>query len=397
MLKPRFFIISTFVLTSLFRPDLHQLQALPATPLVAEKIERSIDEIEAPMPLVKPLFEYHLRDVSICKGPDGGYYLTGTTDDNWGVAEGIRLWKSSDLENWELLGDGGYVWTFEKDGHPWQKEIAFNEQWKKNYRGIWAPEIHYFKNTFWIPYSASNVHDSGLLKSISGKPEGPYVDIKTDGPLVDGIDATLIETAEGDIYYVWAHGRVRKLNHDMSGFEGEELPSLFAADGNKVGYEGVNLFYYEGKYHLIAAEWNTEGPHNGHKLRNTRMNRRAADGRYDCMIAVSDGLLGPYSDAYIAIPHGGHNAFFTDHEGQLWATMFGNDEAAAPFRENAAIVKMQYDKTTSTFSPVLEWKLSAPFEDNAQNIFVDASNALERIGAGWEKLGERVLFIAGCG
>ena len=32
-----------------------------------------------PLPLLKPLFDYPLRDTSICLGPDGVYYLTGTT------------------------------------------------------------------------------------------------------------------------------------------------------------------------------------------------------------------------------------------------------------------------------------------------------------------------------
>ena len=34
------------------------------------------------MPLIKPLFDGALRDPSICIGPDGTYYLTGTTANN---------------------------------------------------------------------------------------------------------------------------------------------------------------------------------------------------------------------------------------------------------------------------------------------------------------------------
>ncbi len=67
------------------------------------------------MPIVQPLFKYHLRDVAICKGPKDKFYLTGTTDDNWGVAEGIRVWETSDLNNWKIIGDKGFVWTFDKD------------------------------------------------------------------------------------------------------------------------------------------------------------------------------------------------------------------------------------------------------------------------------------------
>jgi len=34
------------------------------------------------LPPVQPLFDHAVRDTSICIGPDGTYYLTGTTGDN---------------------------------------------------------------------------------------------------------------------------------------------------------------------------------------------------------------------------------------------------------------------------------------------------------------------------
>jgi hypothetical protein len=60
-----------------------------------------------------------LRDPSICRGPDGVFYLTGTTKINTlepGHADfqnndGIRLWKSPDLKTWTPVG---LVWSFAK-------------------------------------------------------------------------------------------------------------------------------------------------------------------------------------------------------------------------------------------------------------------------------------------
>lgn len=117
----------------------------PSSLEVSLKVEQEIDQLEHPLPIIEPLFDSHLRNVSICKDPEGNYYLTGTTDDNWGVSEGIRVWKSDDLINWKQLGENGFVWTFENDGHAWQKEIAYDGRWKQHYRAIWAPEIHYLK------------------------------------------------------------------------------------------------------------------------------------------------------------------------------------------------------------------------------------------------------------
>ena len=330
-------------------------------PKVSALFENAIDSIEPPMPLVSPLFKYHLRDVAVCKGPEGKYYLTGTTDDNWGVADGIRVWESSDLKNWQIIGDDGFVWTFSKDAsNNAQRKIK-----KINgrlVRGIWAPEIHYLNNNFWITYSVSGGYGSGLLKSTSGKPEGPYEDVKKDGPMVIGIDATLFKDVDGTVWYIWGPGNMKKLKPDMMGFADDKAP-VFPKDasGKEVGYEGVNMYYKNGIYYLMAAEWNAESPKKGHVFGNTDVNRRTADGRYDCMIAMAENITGPYSKSYIAIPHGGHNMIFDDFEGNIWATMFGNDEAAAQWRENPALVQMQLNNKNQLV-PLIPYPSSATKE-----------------------------------
>ncbi|WP_163326072.1 family 43 glycosylhydrolase [Draconibacterium mangrovi] len=319
------------------------LKSQTLNPKVSTMFECAIDSIEPPLPVVSPLFKYHLRDVAVCKAPGGKYYLTGTTDDNWGVAEGIRVWESSDLKDWQMIGDNGFVWTFDKDAsNDAQRKIKIANG--RMIRGIWAPEIHYINNNFWITYSVSGGYGSGLLKSTTGKPEGPYEDVKKDGAMVKGIDATLFKDVDGTVWYIWGPGNMKKLKPDMMGFA-DSKPPVFPKDasGKEVGYEGVNMYYENGIYYLMAAEWNTESPKKGHVFGNTDVNRRVADGRYDCMIAMSENITGPYSEAYIAIPHGGHNMIFDDFDGNTWATMFGNDEAAAQWRENAALVQMKMD------------------------------------------------------
>src|SRR5260221_671823 len=66
---------------------------------------------EPAMPLVKPILDEPLRDVSICKGGDDYYYLTGTLGPNFMTAnEGIKIWRSKDLKKWEPLG---LVWCID--------------------------------------------------------------------------------------------------------------------------------------------------------------------------------------------------------------------------------------------------------------------------------------------
>jgi hypothetical protein len=112
-----------------------------------------------PLPPLKPLFDYPLRDPSIALGPDGLYYLTGTTGHPtwWKTNEGIRVWKSPDLKAWTPLG---LVWTIEQG--TWQKKFHGEN------RALWAPEIHYLKGTFWLTFS-KNFGGCGLLRSTSGR------------------------------------------------------------------------------------------------------------------------------------------------------------------------------------------------------------------------------------
>ena len=265
------------------------------------------------LPPLKPLFDYPVRDPSVCLGPDGVYYLIGTTGHPawWKTNEGVRLWKSKDLKAWDLVG---LVWTIEKDG-TWQKPI------KDGNRAIWAPEIHYIKGNYWITYCVNwPGGGTGLLKSTSGKPEGPYADVKPHGPLTQEIDASLFQDDDGKVYFVYQDGKIARMNDDLSGLAG--APRLLKpANAAHVGFEGAFLFKANGRYYLSCAEAN--GPY------------------YDCMIASSDKLEGPYGDRYLAVPHGGHNMFFKDKDGQWWSTLFGSDPYA-PFTERPAMLRVEF-------------------------------------------------------
>jgi len=259
---------------------------------------------------IKPLFDVPVRDTCVCLGPDKVYYLTGTTGYPtwWKTNEGIRIWKSMDMKTWEPMG---LVWSFAKD-MTWQKQ-------KGEQQAIWAPEIHYFNKTFWIAYCV-NYGGTGILKSTSGKPEGPYVDIRKDGPLTGEIDASLFQDDDGKVYFVYQNGKIARLKDDMTGLA-EEPQTLKPANAGQVGFEGAFLFKANNRYYLSCADF--------------------GDGRYHCYVASSKNLLGPYGERYLAIPHGGHNMFFKDKGGNWWSTFFGND-GDAPFKERAGILRVEF-------------------------------------------------------
>lgn len=253
-----------------------------------------------------------IRDTFVYPAPDGWYYLTGTTarpgGTFWKNTNGVCLWRSKDLERWEFVGN---VFDYGDKPEAWQNQVGEN---------CWAPEMCWHQDTYWITYSIEP--GCGLLKSLSGRPEGPYADCGR--VVMKGIDSGFFRDEDGTLYLVWQNGRIAPFTPAMNAFA-QEPQLLLSEDGRQVGYEGAGIIKVEGKYVLYAAEWNGD---------------MRIDGSYDMMYAVSDSLWGPYSPRRLLVPHGGHGCLFYDHQGQLRFTMFGNDRTA-PFSRKAAIGKVE--------------------------------------------------------
>jgi hypothetical protein len=78
---------------------------------------------------------------------------------------------------------------------------------------------------------------------------------------------------------------------------------------------------------------------------------------YDCMVGMSDNVYGPYKKVHFAVPHGGHNMFFTDKQGNWWSTLFGGDapEVAATLNQQPGLVRIEFapDGTIHPLDPRL--------------------------------------------
>ena len=160
------------------------------------------------IPGLRKLMDTPLRDTSICRGPDGTWYMTGTVEPFWTYNEGIKLWKSSDLVNWEPLG---FVWKY--GASPWHKPYLDSK------KPLWAPEIHHLTGTFWLTYSLpgwkagdpkgldARNSGCGLLRSTTGKAEGPYEDIQPAERMGDEIDASLFQDDDGSVHFLWHGGK----------------------------------------------------------------------------------------------------------------------------------------------------------------------------------------------
>jgi xylan 1,4-beta-xylosidase len=285
------------------------------------------------LPPLLPLIEVHVRDTIVCLGGDGHYYMTGSTGDNiWAFNDGVELWRSPDLKKWDYLG---LVWSLERDG-AWEKE------WRTLHdlpsRAVWAPEIHYLRDNYYICLSMAPSGTS-ILKSKTGKPEGPYVHaFSPEKPITGGIDPTLFEDDDGKVYFTWGSAtQIAELNAQMDGFVGsfkqigledpDHTPSHHAekcsARGmNDLGHEGAVLFKANGKYYLGAAD--------------------SYEGRYSTCLAISDNIYGPYHTRHESVPCAGGTGFLKDKQGRWWTSYFGND-TQSPFLEKPAILRVDFD------------------------------------------------------
>ena len=360
----------------------------PATPLTgfpkAQNIAPAARDYNLPAGLpVRTLFDNPVRDPHILHAPDGYFYLVATASkttlpaaiparpdsDFWTFNDGIPLWRSKDLISWETLG---YVWQFERDG-TWQKPMKPSPHTGdgKPVRAIWAPEIQYMKGTYWIPYSM-NYDGTGILKSTSGKPEGPYVDVKPTGPLAEAIDATIFEDTDGTVYYLDFGYRIAKMKPDLSDLA-EPIRDLDFRPAPPWG-EGINMKKIGDKY-----VWTNAGTDSG---------------SYDCYSATADSIYGPYLNRYRAIPYAGHNDLFQDNSGNWWSTLFHpNDYLNLNFRPSIVPITMSQDGLIAPKRayprPLWQYTTTKPIGEWTQNAYNDANWKSGAAGFGDAKIQQK--------
>jgi len=280
-----------------------------------------------------PAIDVPMRDTAITRAPDGTFYLTGTlgvpVEDrsdpsdqiDFENSRQIRLWKSPDLKEWEAVG---VVWDQDRDVFgPDAKypETAWMRQSHKDpasadspvVHGLKSPELHHIKGDWYICFSI-NDQGTGLLKSTSGQPEGPYeahaqITLRHGDPSLfwDRPDPTdPSDPSAGKVYWLFGEGWIAEMNDDLTAIveqprllmtRHESPPDWAVAQGRKVfrdvpltvGTHGVFLFKHRGRYFLTAGE------------RTNRLNASCDD----TFIAWSDKLMGPYTPRELMVPHGG--------------------------------------------------------------------------------------------
>lgn len=284
--------------------------------------------------VVKPVMDTWMRDTYVTKGPDGNYYMVGTTADKGKVVpgnikygdynSGLFLWKSKDLKQWDSLG---LIWSYRDDAADWQKKGAqvSDENPGLVYRALWAPELHYIKSKekWLIAVSLNGDQGSFILESVSGKPEGPYRNIEgnRNRSIFNDIDLSIFEDTDGKVYLIAHNHFVAQMKDDLSDIA-EPYRKIKETPYHPEPYiEGVYVVKRNGKYHLMQTVWSVKQPDGSYSyLRKGNKGLHS----YDVVVAEADNIYGPYGPRYPAIIEGGHNNLFQDRDGEWWSTTFFN-------------------------------------------------------------------------
>jgi beta-xylosidase len=294
---------------------------------------------------VRPVMDFWMRDTYVMNGPDGYYYMTGTTATPgrqfpngkphcWDYNDGVYIWRSADLKSWEYLGQ---IWSFEKDAADWQKKgkpvkagarSVNNDPLDSIFRAVWAPELHYVRSKKkWVLIACLNGgNGSFVLESVTGKPEGPYRNIPGNETkaIFPNIDLTMFEDDNGDVYLVGHNHFIAKMKEDLSDVA-EPFRRFKETPYNPDPYiEGVFITKYKGKYQLLQTVWSVAKPNGSFTYIRDDAKDLKSLYSYDVVVAESDKIYGPYGPRYPAILQGGHNNLFQDKSGQWWSTTFFN-------------------------------------------------------------------------
>jgi len=294
---------------------------------------------------VRPIIDTWMRDTYVMTGPDGYYYLTGTTATPnrkfsssrihcWDYNDGLYLWRSKDLKNWESMG---LVWSFDKDADEWQRngrplkpgDMSPNKDPLDSfYRAVWAPELHYIRSKKkWLMIACMNGGGgSFVLESVSGLPQGPYRNIagNKEKAIFPNIDLSLFEDDDGKVYLIGHNHFITEMKDDLSDIAAP-FERIKETPYNPEPYiEGVYVVKRNNKYHLLQTVWSVQKPDGSYSyLRNDKKDLNSLYS-YDVVVAEADSIRGPYGPRYPAILQGGHNNVFQDLEGNWWSTTFFN-------------------------------------------------------------------------
>ena len=316
------------------------LVAVPAWPVEALP-PSATNQYDNPLEIVIPgggLVE-SCADPDIIRGQQPGdtfWYMFCTTDPLNGAdrdANGnlifhfIPMLRSADLVNWTYVGDA----------------FAARPGWVADDAGLWAPEVAYFNDQYYLYYTASWTDlpggGSAIGVATSDSPLGPWVD--SGAPAVEPhapaccpfdkrwtFDADVI-TWEGQryIYYGSYFDGISVLTLSADGLTSDPASQAQVTIANR--YEGAHVVEHDGYLYLLASATDCcRGPLTGYSVfagRSTSPTGPFVDREGNALLAGRVGgtpVISMNGNRWVGT---GHNAVFVDMAGQYWTVYHAID------------------------------------------------------------------------
>jgi arabinan endo-1,5-alpha-L-arabinosidase len=251
----------------------------------------------------------------------------------------IPMLRSPDLVNWTYMGDA----------------FSTRPDWVRDDAGMWAPEIAFFNNQYYLYYAASETEAGGSAIGVatSASPLGPWVD--SGAPAVEPhpppccpndrrwvFDPDIVEdNGVRYIFYGSYFGGISARELSADGLHSDPATQTQITIANR--YEGAEVVRFEDYWYLFVSATNCcNGPLTG----------------YSVFVGRSADILGPYVDrdgaSFLEGRVGGtpaltmngnrwvgtgHNTVFRAPDGQWWTAYHAVDRTDACFGDTACFTK----------------------------------------------------------
>jgi arabinan endo-1,5-alpha-L-arabinosidase len=201
-----------------------------------------------------PIFDFDFPDPTVIRASDGYFYAYATQTVVNGSWINIQVARSSDLVNWQRLGDA----------------LPAKPVWANQTQDFWAPHVQYADGKYFMYYSADPNSRTGLCMAVATatNPAGPFTD--KGAPLLCGsgfvnIDPmTFDDPVTGKRLIYWGSGfqpiKVQELAADRVNFApGSQSVNLIfpVSNPNPNSYrdlvEGAWVTYRNGYYYLFFS------------------------------------------------------------------------------------------------------------------------------------------------
>ena len=224
-----------------------------------------------------PVFAPVFADPTVIYNHKEKVFYAYATQDNWADGKGSRLLpiiKSPDLISWSAVGAA----------------LTEKPTWKEK-GGLWAPDINFFNNQYYLFYSFSEWGDRnpGIGLAIAEHPAGPFID---QGKLFDSkeievpnsIDPVFVQFENKNLL-IWGSFD----NSEKQGIHGIELNKSATAIA-----DGAD------KFKIAAGDWEASILHFRHGYYYFFGSKgsccEGANSKYHMLVARSKDIKGPYLD-----------------------------------------------------------------------------------------------------